>query len=94
MAALDQRSATLDLSEPCARCGAALQEPPPLASGPFGGAMPEFYLFPTGNAFHGSCLCSEVLQFCSAPQRARIKHVQEALSKVGGTSCLCRALSA
>ena len=48
MAALEQRTATLDMSEPCARCGIPVGAPPPPAVGPSGGAVPQLYLFPTG----------------------------------------------
>jgi hypothetical protein len=48
MAALEQRTATLDLSEACARCGAPVGAAPPAAAGPSGGAVPQLYLFPTG----------------------------------------------
>lgn len=46
--------------------------------------MPRLFLFPTGNAFHGSCLCAEVAALAPPPQQARIQRLLERLAKVGG----------
>ena len=82
MAALEHRAATLDLSEGCARCGVAVGEPPPATAGISGGAVPPFYLFPSGNAFHGTCLASEVMQLAPPPQQQRIHTLLTRLSQV------------
>ena len=42
--------------------------------------MPKLYLFPTGNAFHGSCLCAEVCDLAPAIQRRRIHRLAERLA--------------
>lgn len=82
MAALEHRAATLDLSEPCARCGIAVGEPPPTTAGPSGGAVPPFFLFPSGNAFHGSCLAAETSKLAPAPRQKRIAALLSRLSQV------------
>lgn len=82
LARLEHRSAALDSSEPCARCGRPLHAPPPSSAGPSGGALPKLYLFPTGNAFHGSCLCAEVAELAPAAQRRRIQQLAERLAGV------------
>ncbi|KAL3143378.1 hypothetical protein ABBQ38_002206 [Trebouxia sp. C0009 RCD-2024] len=82
MAALEHRAATLDLSEECARCGVAVGEPPHATAGISGGCVPQFYLFPSGNAFHGTCLASEVMQLVPPPQQQRIHNLLLRLSQV------------
>ncbi|GBF90405.1 hypothetical protein Rsub_03401 [Raphidocelis subcapitata] len=68
---LSGRAATVGGREPCARCGRALLDAPPNAGGlPAGGAVPQFYVYPTGLAFHVLCAAEEVLQF-GGPARAR-----------------------
>ena len=44
--------------------------------------MPRLYLFPTGNAFHGSCLCAEVAALAPPQQRARIHKLVDRLARV------------
>ena len=82
MEALDQRGATLSLEEPCSRCHARLCDPPPADAGPSGGGLPPFYLFPTGNAFHGACLCAEAAALATSAQKGRIQYLQQALAAV------------
>ena len=82
MAALEHRAATLDLAEGCAKCGVAVGEPPPATAGISGGSVPQFYLFPSGNAFHGVCLASEVMQLVPAAQQQRIHTLLIRLSQV------------
>ncbi len=48
MAALEKRTAAVDLSEACAACARPLAAPSPPAAGPSGGALPPCLLFPTG----------------------------------------------
>ena len=89
MAALEQRTATLDLSEPCARCGWAVGDGPPASAGPSGGAVPPYFLFPSGNAFHGVCLAVEVMDLVAPQQRSRIKALLSRLSKVRRMASPC-----
>lgn len=88
LARLEHRAGALDSSEPCARCGRPLHAPPPSSAGPSGGALPKLYLFPTGNAFHASCLCAEVADLAPAVQRRRIQTLAERLATLpeGATS--------
>lgn len=79
---LDQREATVDLSEPCARCSRPLRTPPPSSAGPSGGALPRLYLFPTGAAYHASCLCAEAASLAPEPRRRRILALAERLAAV------------
>ena len=92
MAALEHRAATLDLSEGCARCGVAVGEPPPATAGISGGAVPPFYLFPSGNAFHGTCLASEVMQLAPSPQQQRIHTLLTRLSQVTALNLVANSL--
>ena len=58
-------------------------EPFCLASaGPSGGALPPFYLFPTGNAFHGSCLAAEVATLSTPANKKRIQGLVQRLAQV------------
>jgi hypothetical protein len=45
----------------CNRC--ILDPPPNPLKLPSGGAVPPFYLFPTGQAFHVLCAAAEVVQY-------------------------------
>lgn len=81
VAMLEHRRATLDLAEPCARCGRGVGEAPAASAGPSGGAVPKYFLFPTGNTFHGSCLAQEVIALAPPQQQARIKALLTALAK-------------
>ncbi len=81
MALLDMRQATLDVTEPCARCGRPVGGPPLAAGGAAAGALPRFYLFPTGNAFHGVCLAAEVGDLAAPAQAARISSLTQRLAK-------------
>ncbi|PSC73297.1 vacuolar sorting-associated 18-like protein [Micractinium conductrix] len=82
LARLEHRSAALDSAEPCARCGRPLHAPPPGSAGPSGGSLPKLFLFPTGNAFHGSCLCAEAAELAPTVQRRRIRQLAERLAAV------------
>ncbi len=82
MTALEGQSGTLDIAELCARCGRAIGAQPVASTCPHGGAVPQFYLFPTGNAFHGACLASEVMELALPQQASRIQSLILRLSQV------------
>lgn len=91
MAALDERGATLDLSELCAACREELSAPSPASAGPSGGALPPYYLFPSGNAFHGACLCQQGAALAVPQQRSRIEYLQQTLAaavRPGTATCV------
>ncbi len=83
MAALERRTAAVDLSEPCASCGRPLAAAPPAASGASGGALPPCLLFPTGNGFHGACACAEAAALAAPQVAGRIRYLQQTLAQVG-----------
>ncbi|KXZ53919.1 hypothetical protein GPECTOR_6g837 [Gonium pectorale] len=60
IAVMAHRSAAVSLSQPCTRCGRPISEAAPLTSLPQGGALPPFYLFPTGCAYHVACCAAEI----------------------------------
>ena len=82
MAALEGQSGTLDLTEPCARCGRAIGALPVASACPSGRATPKFYLFPTRNVFHGTCLATEVMELASPQQCSKIRSIMLRLSRV------------
>ena len=79
---VEGRAAAIDLEEPCASCGRPLHQQPPASAGPSGGALPRLFLFPSGNAFHGSCLCAEAGALAPPPQRKRIARLAARLAGV------------
>lgn len=81
MAALEQRTAAVDLGEGCAACSRPLAAASPRTAGPRGGALPPLLLFPTGNAFHGACACAEA-RALAPPVAARISYLQQTLAQV------------
>ena len=49
-----------------------------------GPGLPPFYLFPTGNCFHGACLAAEVISLVRGPKLEAIMQALQALaSEVG-----------
>lgn len=63
--------------------------PEALALAPLaGGALPRLYLFPTGAAYHASCLCAEAASLAPEPRRRRILALAERLAAVS----VCRLL--
>jgi vacuolar protein sorting-associated protein 18 len=90
---LEGRVAAVDPSAAkCARCDRIVAQPSPTAAGPSGGCLPKYYVFPTGNVFHGSCLCVEVAGLVPRIQAKRIQDLQQKLAQMvegsygGGTS--------
>lgn len=67
----------------CLSCGRLLSQKPPPFNGITGGALPAFYLFASGNGYHGSCLCSERLRIATLPERERIKYLWQELVSIG-----------
>lgn len=78
---LEHRGAILDLTQTCAFCSRPLYQPPPSSAGPSGGKLPLMYLFPSGNAFHCSCLCTELGALAPFQQRQRMHHLVQDLSQ-------------
>jgi len=66
----------------CLSCGRPLSQKPPPFNGITGGALPSFYLFASGNGYHGSCLCSERLRIATIAERGRIKHLWQELVSI------------
>lgn len=84
MAKLEQRAATLSESEPCASCGRPVGELPLEADAQ--AQLPPYMLFPTGNAFHGSCLAREVSELAPPSQKARLQELMGRRKKVSISS--------
>lgn len=83
MALLERRQATLDANELCCKCQRAIGGPPGLPNGlGHGVEIATFYLFPTGNAFHGACLLEVVREGAPAAQAARINGLLLRLEQV------------
>ncbi|GLC42145.1 hypothetical protein PLESTB_000635800 [Pleodorina starrii] len=82
IALLGARSAVVSLCQPCVRCGRPISEAAPLTSLPQGGALPPFYLFPTGCAYHVACCAAEVTELVAPQQRKRIHTLMARLSRV------------
>lgn len=82
MKLLSNRTAVISSSELCVSCGRGILDPPPNALRlPSGGAVPPFYLFPTGQAFHVLCAAAEVVQYGGELRAGRIKKLLQRLSK-------------
>jgi hypothetical protein len=79
---VEGRAAAVDLEGPCAACRRPLHLHPPASAGPTGGHIPRVFVFPTGNAFHGSCLCAEAAALAPPPQRLRIEKLAKRLATV------------
>lgn len=80
---LECREAHVDLTlATCARCCRPLSQDPVASSGPYGGSLPRTFIFPTGNAFHGSCLCAEVVYLAPDTQGKRILALQARLAGI------------
>ncbi|GIL52118.1 hypothetical protein Vafri_8045 [Volvox africanus] len=82
IATLGTRSAAVSMWQPCTRCRRPISEAAPLTSLPQGGALPSFYLFPTGCAYHVACCAAEVTELVAPPQRKRIHTLMARLARV------------
>jgi hypothetical protein len=61
---LQSRTAVVSSRQVCVACNRCILDPPPNPLKlPYGGAVPPFYLFPTGQAFHVLCAAAEVVQY-------------------------------
>eukprot|EP00877_Chromochloris_zofingiensis_P007678 jgi/Chrzof1/3163/Cz12g14060.t1 len=79
---LSCRTATLSTRETCAKCGRPVADAPPNKSNlPTGGAIPPFYLFPTGLVFHVVCASEEVLHLGGPSRAQRVKTLLQRLSR-------------
>lgn len=79
---LSNRTAVISSSELCVACGRAILDPPPNPLHlPSGGAVPPFYLFPTGQAFHVLCAASEVVQYGGEVRAGRVRKLLQRLAK-------------
>ena len=84
-AKLENRTATLDDSELCASCDRPLRDAPAPSkarSQPGANAVPPYFVFPTGNAFHGACLLKEVMLVAGPAQSARLRKLLDSVPKV------------
>lgn len=63
----------------CCSCSRLINERPPSSAGPSGGMMPTYYVFPTGNMYHGACLCSETIKVATAAQKKVIRNLANSL---------------
>jgi hypothetical protein len=69
--------------EVCVACKRAILDPAPnVWKLPCGGAIPPFYLFPTGQAFHVLCAAAEVVQYGGETRAARVKKLLQKLSRL------------
>ena len=64
------------------RCRALLADPPATRSVPTGGALPPFYIFPSGLAYHGACLCAEYLELAGELKQTKITNLVTRLASV------------
>lgn len=79
---LSNRTAVISSSELCVSCGRGVLDPPPNPLRlPSGGAVPPFYLFPTGQAFHVLCAAAEVVQYGGEMRAGRVRKLLQRLSK-------------
>jgi vacuolar protein sorting-associated protein 18 len=89
---VEGRAAAVDLEGPCAACSRALHLQPPASAGPTGGHVPRVFVFPTGNCFHGSCLCAEAAALAPPPQRLRIEKLAKRLAAIAEGASTAPAL--
>jgi len=66
----------------CISCSRQISERPPAAAGPSGGMLPSSYVFPTGNVYHGACLCFESGKLVEEEEKKVIKDLAKCLSKL------------
>lgn len=79
---LSSRTAVISSGQLCAACGRAILDPPPNKLRlPAGGAVPPFYLFPTGQAFHALCAAAEVVAYGGEARAGRTRKLLQRLSK-------------
>jgi hypothetical protein len=79
---LSNRTAVISSTELCAACGRSILDPPTNPTRlPSGGAVPPFYLFPTGQAFHVLCAAAEVVQYGGEVRAGRVQKLLQRLSK-------------
>jgi hypothetical protein len=66
----------------CISCGRLINERPPISAGPTGGMMTPYYAFPTGNMYHGACLCREAAKVAMPEESREIRTLAKALASI------------
>lgn len=80
---LQTRTAVISTREVCVACNRSILDPPPNSLKlPTGGAIPPFYLFPTGQAFHVLCAAAEVVRYGGEVRADRVKKLLQKLSRL------------
>ncbi len=80
---LSNRAAVISARQLCAACGRGVLDPPPNPLGlSSGGAVPPFYLYPTGQAFHVLCAAAEVERFGGDARSARARKLLSRLARL------------
>jgi hypothetical protein len=74
---LQSRTAVVSSRQVCVACNRCILDPPPNPLKlPSGGAVPPFYLFPTGQAFHVLCAAAEVVQYGGDKREKEVRETQ------------------
>lgn len=77
----------------CASCNRrVLTERPPASAGPSGGLLTPHFSFPSGNHYHGACLCYEVGLIMDSVQAASIRSMAQVLAACSPGSQMPSAL--
>ncbi|WIA14238.1 hypothetical protein OEZ85_002776 [Tetradesmus obliquus] len=80
---LQSRTAVVSSRQVCVACNRCILDPPPNPLKlPCGGAVPPFYLFPTGQAFHVLCAAAEVVQYGGDLRAKEVKLLLQKLSRL------------
>lgn len=66
----------------CISCARLINERPPISAGPSGGMLPRYYAFPTGNMYHGACLCCESSKLATPDQKDAIESLSKSLARI------------
>eukprot|EP00878_Enallax_costatus_P011969 GHUV01012497.1.p1 GENE.GHUV01012497.1~~GHUV01012497.1.p1 ORF type:complete len:1028 (+),score=282.75 GHUV01012497.1:49-3132(+) len=89
---LQSRTAVISTRETCVACNRSILDPPPnTLKLPNGGAVPPFYLFPTGQAFHVLCAAAEVIRYGGDMRASKVRSLLQKLSKLEPAEAGCKA---